>query len=271
MVKRLSVPLGLPALGALALGVCLVAPLAGSADAERTHDTDLQSALGSGDTLEVRNISGSITASQAAGGTASIHAHAKSRNADPASVSIRLVRDGNRTIVCAVYPGGSCDTHESHSSGAGHDRDDVSVDFTIAIPHGVKLVADTVDGNVVARQLDAAVTAHAVSGNITIGTADAAQAHTVSGSIDATFGRVASEDDLTFETVSGSIHVTLPANANATLNARTVTGPIEGDHGVPLSVDKGSWIGESGTAKFGSGSARISLHSVSGSIRVSQD
>lgn len=269
-MKRTLPFLALPAVATLAFGAASTLPLAAVAGGEPTHVTDLQAALGAGSTLEVRDISGSIVVSQASGGTATVHALATAHSGDPASVAIRMVRDGNRLIVCAVYRGGECNANQNRSGGNGNERDDVSVDFTIAIPHGVKLVADTVEGDVVARQLDAGVTARAVSGNITIATADIADAHTVSGSIDATLGKIGRDDDVAFESVSGQIHLTLPAKADATISARTVNGAIAGDRGVPLSVENGQWVGQSGTARLGAGSARISLRTVSGSIRVSQ-
>lgn len=271
MVNRIfSFPI-LPAAAALALCAALAAPVAGLAGGEPSHDTNLHAPLAAGDTLEVRNISGSIVVTQASGGNATIDARVVAHSGDPASVAIRMVRDDHRLIVCAVYPGGDCTADGRRGDGNGNDdRDDISVYFTIAIPRGVKLVAGIVDGDVVARQLDAGVSAHAVSGNITVATTGAADAHTVSGSIDATLGSIAKTDAMAFESVSGPIHLTVPATADATIRAQTVNGSIEGDHGVALLVENGRWVGAKGTATLGAGSAQISLRTVSGSIRVSR-
>jgi hypothetical protein len=245
----------------------------GVAGAERSHDTDISAVLDAGTTLEVRGISGSIVATPALGETATIHAHATSRDGDPATVQVRATRVGHSLVVCPIFPdsdGGDCGSHSRRHRSDDDDRSDVSVDFTVTVPHDVKLVAEAVRGDVVATRLEGDVSARVVEGDVRIVTAGRADARTVSGSIDATLGSASSGDELDFETVNGPIHLTLPHGANASITARTLSGPIDADGGISLAVREHDWVGQSATAKLGTGGAHISLHSVSGSIRVSQ-
>jgi hypothetical protein len=261
---------GLPiaaAVAAFASTAWLSVPGAGTAGVPRTRDTDLQSPIAAGGTLEVRGVSGNITVTRAQSDLATIHAHAVSQDGDPAAVAIRMVRHDDRLIVCAVYPGSSCGGSARSGSRIRHDTD-VKVDFRVAIPRGVALVAETVNGNITATALDAAVRALVVNGNITIATSGTANAQTVSGSIDATVGKLGGDESARLQNVNGRVHLTLPPGSDATIAARTVNGRIEGD-GIPLSIE-GGIVGSSAHATLGTGSASVSLETVSGSISVSR-
>ena len=266
MVKYLATLIGA---AALALGSASAVSVAGE---QRTHDTDLRAVLSAGSTLEVRGILGSIVATAAQGSAATIHAHAFSSQSDPAAVLIRATRLGRRLVVCAIYPGDPRTDCNDGDERGDRDRkaDGVAVDFTIAVPHDVKLLAQAVRGDVVATGLAGDISARVVEGDVRIATTGRADARTVSGAIDATLGNTADGDDLEFETVSGPIHLTLPHGTNASISARTLSGPIEADGGISLAVHDGEWVGHSATVKLGSGGLHISLHTVSGSIRVSQ-
>jgi hypothetical protein len=260
-VKDILAATGAVALLALALAV----PAAGS---ERSHDTDLREAVDRGTTLEIRGILGSIVATAGEGNAATIHAHASSRDIDPSAVTIHATRAGNRIIVCALYPGATeCD---DRIPGRHSDRDfdgEVTVDFSVTVPSGVKFRAEAVEGNVVATRLDSDVSANTVHGDVRITTAGQAEARTVDGAIEATIGATSSGADLTFETVNGPIRLTLPRDANASITARTLSGPIDGPG---LSVDDSEYVGHTATGRYGRGGTHITLRSVSGSIVVSE-
>jgi hypothetical protein len=234
--------------------------------AERTHDTDLREAMEPGATLEVRGIRGSIVATAADGNIATIHAHASSRDGDPSEVRVHATRAGNVLIVCALYPGTTDCDERSSSRHSDPYTSDVTVDFSVAVPEGVKLKAEAVEGNVVAMRLVSDVSASTVHGDVRIATAGQAEARTVDGAIEATIGATPSAGDLSFETVNGPIHLTLPHDANASISARTLSGSIDAPG---LSVDEGEYVGRTATGRYGHGGPHITLRSVNGPINVS--
>ena len=255
-------------LGAAALGSLAFAGAAVAAD--RSHDTDLRETLEPGTTLEVRGILGSIVAAPGPGNVAIIHAHAVSSDADPADVAVRATRIGDRLVVCTIYPDSGrtdCGEHSGRRVQHGDYEGNVRVDFTVTVPSGVKFRAQAVDGDVVASRLSGDVSASVVHGDVRIDTSGQADVRTVDGAIEATIGATTNEGDLNFETVNGSIRLTLPHDANAAISARTLRGPIDG---AGLSVDDGQWVGHTATARLGHGGPHILLRSVSGSIHVSQ-
>ena len=72
------------------------------------------------------------------------------------------------------------------------------------------------------------------------------------------------------DTVNGSIQVYLPENASASVNAESLNGSIKGGD-FDLEVHKGRFIGRDMQGTIGDGSARLSLDTVNGSIRVAKN
>ena len=259
-VKALPAWLGAAAIISFSLGTP-------AAFAEGSHDTELREAMEPGSTLEVRGIRGSIVATAGDGNVATVHAHASSRDGDPSDVRIHATRAGNVVIVCALYPGATECDDRSPSRRSDSYSVDVTVDFTVAVPDGVKFKAEAVEGNVVATRLASDVSASTVHGDVRIATTGQADARTVDGAIEATIGATPSSGDLSFETVNGPIHLTLPHDANASISARTLSGAIEAPG---LSVDDSEYVGHTASGRYGHGGPHITLRSVNGPINVSE-
>src|SRR5213078_3412428 len=148
--------------------------------------------------------------------------------------------------ICAVYPSdgrreNSCDAGEGGHMNV-HDND-VTVDFTVRVPAGVRFVGKTVNGEVAAADLSSDVEANTVNGSIRISTAGYAEA----------------------QTVNGEITLDLPAGLSTEVRATTVNGDIQTDF--PLMV-----TGRLGPRRLhgtiGSGGRRLALETVNGSIRL---
>jgi DUF4097 and DUF4098 domain-containing protein YvlB len=75
-----------------------------------------------------------------------------------------------------------------------------------------------------------------------------------------------SGNDLNLKSVNGSVVVTLPSDTDAELRAKTVSGSISNDFGLP--VDDGRYVGHSLAGRLGSGAARIDLKNVNGSVSI---
>jgi DUF4097 and DUF4098 domain-containing protein YvlB len=104
-----------------------------------------------------------------------------------------------------------------------------------------------------------------VNGAVTISAAGIALAETVNGGITATLGKADGVAPLRFQTVNGSIRVSLPAAANADLRAETVNGEITTDF--PVTI-QGRLSKNALSAKIGNGGRELRLETVNGSIRL---
>jgi DUF4097 and DUF4098 domain-containing protein YvlB len=128
---------------------------------------------------------------------------------------------------------------------------------------------ESVSGNVVVRQSSGRLEVGAVSGDIEIegGALEMLQAETVSGSI---FCEVSPTDRGRFnlESMSGTIEMVIPESINADIEVETYSGSIRNTIGPePSRVDKYA-PGKELRFTAGSGGARISIESFSGSVKL---
>jgi DUF4097 and DUF4098 domain-containing protein YvlB len=237
----------------------VLAPLSKSSDDFEWHET-----LSKGMTLEIRGVSGDISATSASAQDAFVTAHKSARRDDPSMVEVHVVPSSSGFTICAVYPDSKGDAPAEGCPERQHDiRSDVEVRFEVKLPEGVRLVARTVNGAVKGSELLSEVDAHSVNGGIRLSTSNAAQAETVNGSIEATLGALPAGKASTFRTVNGSIHLTLPRSVDAKVSARTVNGNLRS--GFPMTAVSRHGEGNlEGT--LGSGAATLTLETVNGSV-----
>jgi hypothetical protein len=220
-----------------------------------------------GKAIEIKGVNGDVRA-VAGSGEVEVTAVKHARRSDPNDVKIEVVQHEEGVTICAVYPsdGRRENTCEAGDNGHMNVRDnDVSVDFTVRVPEGVRFVGRTVNGEVGAANLASDVDANTVNGSIRISTSGYAEAQTVNGSIDASLGRAAWSEALEFRTVNGAITLNLPANLSTEVRAKTVNGDIQTDF--PLMVT-GRLGPRSLRGTIGSGGRRLALETVNGSIRL---
>jgi len=232
-------------------------------------DFSWRKALAAGKTLEIKGVNGEIRATLASGNEASVTATKTARRSDPDQVEIKVLEDAEGVTICVLYP--SPRRGAPNECGAGdHGRmntenNDVTVNFTVAVPAGVHFVANTVNGEIRIAALKSDVEAETVNGSIRISTSGRAEARTVNGSIDATMGNADWEDDVAFTTVNGGITLELPSEVNAVLKASTVNGEISTDF--PLTV-QGRFGPRSMRGTLGRGGHELALETVNGSIEL---
>lgn len=229
---------------------------------EKTADFDWKGRVAAGKTLEIRGINGGITARLADGPDATVHATLTGRDDDPTDVRIEVVPHDGSVTLCAVYPGHGNDCEP----GGGHEslhRNDVRVEFEVAVPAGVVFNPATVNGGIRAEGLKGPVRARTVNGTVRVETTGWADARSVNGSLDVRMGSTASSDGLSFKTVNGSISVALPADASFDVDASTVSGSISTDF--PLTIS-GRFINHHASGTIGGGGPELSLKTVNGSI-----
>jgi hypothetical protein len=229
---------------------------------EKTATFDWKGRIAAGKSLEIRGINGGITARLADGPEATVHATLTGRDDDPTDVRIQVVPHDGSVTLCAVYPG-----HDNECEpGGGHEsihRNDVRVEFEVAVPAGVVFDPHTVNGGIRAEGLKGPVRARTVNGTVRIRTTSWADAHSVNGSLNVRMGSAGASDGLSFKTVNGSISVELPADAALDVDASTVSGSISTDF--PLTVT-GRFINHHASGTIGGGGPELSLKTVNGSI-----
>jgi hypothetical protein len=218
-----------------------------------------------GQLIEVRGINGSIHAQPALGNDVDVIAYKNGERYDTSGIEVRVVEYEGGVTICAVYPSAS-GVDECVPGAGGRPnalRNDVSVDFTVRVPKGVRFLARTVNGLVEATSLDADTEAHTVNGNVKLSTAGAGQGETVNGSIFASVGKFTSP--LSFSTVNGGITLEMPRDTAAKVHADTVNGAIQTDFRLPVS---GQFPGKHIAGTIGHGGPDLHIATVNGAIHL---
>jgi DUF4097 and DUF4098 domain-containing protein YvlB len=138
---------------------------------------------------------------------------------------------------------------------------DVSVEFTLSVPAGVRFVARVLSGDVVAEGLESDVFVNTVRGNVTVTTPRVAEAVSTYGSLNVTIGRADPGRDLVFRTVSGNVNLRIPINTNAEVLATTTNGTIASEFHL-----EGTRYIKAGT--LGGGGPRLTLSTIDGDVNL---
>jgi hypothetical protein len=224
--------------------------------------------LNPGQTLEIKGVNGGIRAEYASGTQIQVDARKSARRSDVNSVKVEVVPHAGGVTICSVYPGDGSRPNECRPGNEGRmsNRDnDVKVEFTVRLPRGVRLLAKTVNGEVVATGLQSEVEARTVNGKIQVGTTELARAETVNGSIEAKIGAASWTGELKFSTVNGSVDLTMPPGVHADVRASTVNGGISTDF--PLTVS-GKFGPKSISGRIGNGGQPLKISTVNGGIEM---
>lgn len=220
--------------------------------------------LAPGQTVWIHGINGAVIAEPSGGGPLVVEATLTGRKSDPAEVEIRVVPDSDGLTFCAIYPGRASVCEGERYEMPVKDND-VTVEFRVRVPSGVRLVATTVNGGIKARGLDAAVRATTVNGGCEISTRSSGEARSVNGSVTATVGRLSASDDLDFATVNGSVTVHVVGPLDAHVSASTVNGALRSDFPIEM---RGRWGPRSMKGTVGRGGAKLHMTTVNGSIAL---
>lgn len=226
-------------------------------------------AVAEGKWLRVKNLNGPITVVAASGNQVEITATKKWRRGDPADVRFDVQQSEGNVTVCALWFEAECDDDGIRSRSRRGERNrnnDVSVEFTVRLPRGVKLDVATVNGSLEIEGARAEVEAHTVNGSIEVATSvGPVNAHTVNGSIMARMTTLAGDEDMEFATVNGDIEVEVPESFDADLEMSTVNGRLESDF--PLSI-QGRLNPRNIKARIGKGGREIEFGTVNGNVEL---
>jgi hypothetical protein len=262
-------------LRSLALAAVVAAPFvsASAQRVEKTADFKWSDQIASGRWVNVHNINGRVTVGQASGDRVEVTAIKRWTRGNPDDVRIEAKKDGEDVVVCALWGGQtSCDDQNNRRGRSRWDDnynndDDISVDFTLLIPRGVKIGAASVNGGVVVSGVTADAELSSVNGDIRVETgAGPLTASTVNGNVHAKIMGESATTPLSFSTVNGSVFAELPPSFGADVTMTTVNGTLNSDYAMTVSgrIDPHHLSVHVGAA----GGPRITLTTVNGSVEL---
>ena len=265
----------------LALAVLAAAPLAGCGSDRGPTRTESafqwRGTVPAGGWVRIRDMNGAVRVGRAPGNETIITATRKYRGRRPQSVRLVAEPDANGVTACALWGDhGECsaERYESRSSSHrgwfsrifnGRRGGNVTVDYVVAVPAGVRIDASTVNGRVIVADATSEVVARSVNGPVTIGGAGGpVRARSVNGRVNARFDRLAPGASVELKTVNGSVTALLPSSFDADVALETTNGRVTSDF--PLAQREGNRRVLRGT--LGAGGRRVALESVNGSVKL---
>jgi len=153
---------------------------------KKQDDFDWKGRIAAGKTLAISGVNGNIHVTQSSGGEAVVHATKHARKGDVNAVQVKVEEDADGVTICAIYSkdaSRTCSSKSSHHHDDWDDDDDVSVDFTVQVPAGVRFEGNTVNGDVEASGLSADAEVTTVNGDVELATTGVGSATTVNGSV----------------------------------------------------------------------------------------
>ncbi len=260
-------------------GIVLVAAPFATVDAQnRDRDRDGESdrsfswsgTIPSGRRIMIKNVNGGVEVLRSSNGKVEVTAEKRWRRGDPSYVRIEQKRIDDDVLICALW-GENTRCEESgirseRNNNRWDNRNDISVQFVVRVPEGVRVDLNTVNGSLEVTGVTTEVRARTVNGSITARSAGGpVRASTVNGSINVSMGSVRSTEDLEYETVNGAITIELPASFGAQLELSTVNGRVTTEF--PITVS-GTLSPKRLRGTVGDGSTRLRASTVNGSVTL---
>lgn len=228
-------------------------------------------AVPAGRWIRIRDLNGPITVSATSGAQVQVTAtkHWDQGNPDEVHFQVQKTGEGGQDIlICALWGDrSSCDEngYQNHDS-RGSRNNDTRVEFRILVPRGVRVSVATVNGDVRVDGASSTVDASSVNGTVDAASSGGpVRATSVNGDVRAHMGRFALTDDLSFETVNGSVLAEFSSDLDADVDLSTVNGRYYSDF--PLTVE-GRLDPHHVRARLGKGGPRVRLTTVNGSVEL---
>ncbi len=184
-------------------------------------------------------------------------ANTKERLAD-VEINIDATQDSFRTK-----------TDYKNSRNRGWSKDDrLSVEFELFVPRTAVLSKiESVNGSVDVSNMTNYTEVSAVNGSVkATNLRGTAKLSTVNGTVYADFDDLNDDSTISLGTVNGTVKLSIPSNANATVKANTMNGSISNEFGLPIR--KGTYVGRDLYGKIGNGNVKIKLSSVNGGLSI---
>lgn len=232
--------------------------------ADYTEELNWTFELNDGGRISLDNVNGDVEITGTSGNTVEITAFKKAGSESYLQeIEIRIEHSADAILIETEHPNSGIKgmfNWGKDSSGSVH--------YTLSVPASAKLDGiESVNGDVSIAGVGGAVKAGTVNGAVTVSDIAAdAELETVNGSVSASFRQLRGQQKANCESVNGKLVVTLPDDAGVSVTAETINGGIDGSD-FNLKVDKG-FVGRDLEGEVGDGSARLSLSTVNGSIKI---
>lgn len=229
-----------------------------------------QAKLAPGQTLEIIGRNGEIEASGAADEAAHVNAAKRGHGDDAKEAFIEVVEYSDGVTICAVYAR-SLAPGRCHRGGVDSDSGNfwhnsrAKITFSVKVPRGVNLKAETTNGDIHARDLKSVVEASTTNGSVDVSTSEWASGRTTNGHVDVAMGNANWNGEIELATTNGGITVSLPSSAEFRVRAGTTNGDIRTDF--PVTV-QGSFSSKSVSGTVGAGGRELKLATTNGGIEV---
>ncbi|MCB8979051.1 MAG: DUF4097 family beta strand repeat protein [Ardenticatenaceae bacterium] len=147
------------------------------------------------------------------------------------------------------------------------NNDHPKADLVIDLPAHCEVMAKTVTGTLEVEGMLAPVAARVITGQMKLhNLSGSVYAKTVTGQL--TYTGPLSDDNHRFETVTGEIVLSLPADTNAELSAQTITGSLNCKLPLTNRQEDRHFVGGKLRGTLGSGAGRIKAKITTGSLTV---
>jgi hypothetical protein len=255
-------------LTSLALIATISLPAAGQAT-QSGDNFNWNGRVPAGAWIRVRNLNGPVTVSAASGDNVEVTGTKHWRRGDPSVVHFVTEKRGDDVTICAIWGDGTrCDGRDDNNNGGRRIRNnDTNVEFHVAVPRGVKVDVETVNGDVNVDGATAEVHAESVNGEVDVATSGGrVNASSVNGNVRTRLGRLDTEGDMHFETVNGNVIVEFTGDFGGDVDLETVNGSLNTNFEMTVSgrLDPKHIRAHIGRA----GGPRIKLETVNGNVEL---
>lgn len=162
----------------------------------------------------------------------------------------------------------SIKTKYKDNQGSSWHNEDSTVTYVLSVPNDVNLNdIDLVNGDLIISGVTGELDANLVNGSLkSDGLTSSTRVDMVNGNMDIRFSNLTNAKDIDLESVNGDIDIYLPANADASIDAETVSGRISNEF--DIEVIKHKYVGSEMNGTIGSGTTKIKLENVNGRIAL---
>ena len=237
--------------------------------------------------MNIFNVNGSVQFAPSSDNMVHVVAEKRSNGRGEDEIHYEVVQENGNVTICAIWNSNSrCEDggYQSLRNNNENNRNNTTVKFTVLVPKGLRVGANSVNGGVSVRDVGSEVRARTVNGGIEVrnaggrvransvnGAVDVntaigpVSAETVNGNVEARMLALQGNDPMHFKTVNGSVTIIVPARFDADFRFDTVHGGIESDFPMTLT---GKFGPRHARGTIGSGGRDIRASAVNGSIEL---
>lgn len=213
--------------------------------------------------IQLSNINGDVTINACDCSQVTLSAEIKASSQEMRDrISIEIENNDSHLNIQTKY---------KDNRGSSWHNESSEVIYALSVPNNVRLeTIELVNGDLNINGITGALEAELVNGDLkSDGATNSTHVEMVNGSMEIHFDKLDNTQKVELEAVNGNIAIYLPSDADATIDAETVSGKITNDF--DLKVIKHKYVGSEMRGKIGNGNANIQLENVNGKISVNAD